>query len=75
MLRPANEYVREFVQHMNPLNVLRGRTFMCRSTGCAQRDGWAVLDPHWPVLMRANGGGIAGQRNDRRRHGRGASPR
>jgi glycine betaine/proline transport system ATP-binding protein len=28
VLRPANDYVREFVQHMNPLNVLRARTFM-----------------------------------------------
>ncbi|MBW4022773.1 MAG: choline ABC transporter ATP-binding protein [Proteobacteria bacterium] len=60
VLRPANEYVREFVQHMNPLNVLRGRTFMRPLDRLAQRDGWSVLDPHRPVLMRANGGGITG---------------
>jgi glycine betaine/proline transport system ATP-binding protein len=28
VLTPANGYVREFVQHMNPLNVLRARTLM-----------------------------------------------
>jgi glycine betaine/proline transport system ATP-binding protein len=58
VLRPANEYVREFVQHMNPLNVLRGRTFMTPLERLTQRNGWAVLDPHRPVLMRANDGGI-----------------
>ena len=57
VLRPANEYVREFVQHMNPLNVLRGRTFMTPFAALSQRDGWAVLDPHRPVLMRSNGPG------------------
>ena len=71
VLRPANEYVREFVQHMNPLNVLRGRTFMTPLAALSQRDGWAVLDPHWPVLMRANGAGHeltagGGARRDRR---------
>jgi glycine betaine/proline transport system ATP-binding protein len=60
VLRPANEYVREFVQHMNPLNVLRGRTFMTPLERLRQRDGWAVLDPHRPVLMRASGIGISG---------------
>jgi glycine betaine/proline transport system ATP-binding protein len=58
VLRPANEYVREFVQHMNPLNVLRGRTFMRPLEQLTERDGWSVLDPHRPVLMRANGAGI-----------------
>jgi glycine betaine/proline transport system ATP-binding protein len=62
VLRPANEYVREFVQHMNPLNVLRGRTFMTPLDRLAMRDGWAVLDPHRPVLMqgdRMTAGGAA----------------
>jgi glycine betaine/proline transport system ATP-binding protein len=43
---------------MNPLNVLRGRTFMTPLERLTQRNGWAVLDPHRPVLMRANDGGI-----------------
>jgi glycine betaine/proline transport system ATP-binding protein len=54
VLRPANEYVREFVQHMNPLNVLRGRTFMTPVERLVMRDGWAVLDHHRPILMRAH---------------------
>ena len=50
MLRPADAYVAEFVQHMNPLNVLRGSAVMtpaaalrapmtkCSSTGTAESD-------------------------------------
>lgn len=59
VLRPANDYVREFVQHMNPLNVLRGRTFMTPLDGLAARDGWAVLDAYRPVLLHS-GGAVAG---------------
>jgi glycine betaine/proline transport system ATP-binding protein len=55
VLRPANEYVREFVQHMNPLNVLRGRTFMTPLAALSQRDGWTVLDNFRPVLLRSGG--------------------
>ncbi|GAB0119715.1 choline ABC transporter ATP-binding protein [Acidisoma sp. 7E03] len=55
VLTPANDYVREFVQHMNPLNVLRGRTFMTPLDKLAARDGWAVLDPHRPVLLKSAG--------------------
>ena len=55
VLRPANDYVREFVQHMNPLNVLRGRTFMTPIANLAQRDGWAVLDAYRPVLLQGTG--------------------
>ncbi len=55
VLRPANGYVREFVQHMNPLNVLRGRTFMTPLERLPQRDGWAVLDAYRPVLLNSAG--------------------
>jgi glycine betaine/proline transport system ATP-binding protein len=55
VLRPANDYVREFVQHMNPLNVLRGRTFMTPLAHLPQRDGWAVLDAYRPVLLHSAG--------------------
>ena len=42
VLNPANQYVAEFVAHMNPLNVLRGASLM---TGIEdlRRDGNAVL--------------------------------
>jgi glycine betaine/proline transport system ATP-binding protein len=39
---PHNDYVREFVQHMNPLNVLRARATMAPAAGL-QRAGDTVL--------------------------------
>ncbi len=42
LLSPANDYVAEFVRHMNPLNVLRGRSLMTPE-GQLRRDGSAVL--------------------------------
>ncbi|OSQ38002.1 MULTISPECIES: choline ABC transporter ATP-binding protein [Thalassospira] len=37
-LRPANDYVADFVAHMNPVNILRGRAIMQRATK-EQRNG------------------------------------
>jgi glycine betaine/proline transport system ATP-binding protein len=59
VLRPANDYVREFVQHMNPLNVLRGRTFMTSLERLQPRDGGVVLDAYRPVLLQS-AGAVAG---------------
>ncbi|QIB33366.1 choline ABC transporter ATP-binding protein [Ancylobacter pratisalsi] len=42
LLRPANEYVAEFVKHMNPLNVLRGTAVM-RPAASLPRDGDTVV--------------------------------
>ncbi len=42
VLNPANEYVAEFVAHMNPLNVLRGASLMT-ALDDLKRDGDAVL--------------------------------
>jgi glycine betaine/proline transport system ATP-binding protein len=42
LLRPADDYVAEFVKHMNPLNVLRGTAVM-RPAASLARDGAAVL--------------------------------
>ena len=42
LLTPANDYVAEFVKHMNPLNVLRGAAMMTPAAGLA-RDGADVL--------------------------------
>lgn len=44
VLHPANAYVREFVAHMNPLNVLRGRSLMTPVEALAQREGCLQLD-------------------------------
>src|SRR3546814_6271602 len=42
VLNPANEYVAEFVAHMNPLNVLRGGSLMTLVEEL-KREGDAVL--------------------------------
>src|SRR3546814_2849613 len=42
VLNPANEYVAEFVAHMNPLNVLRGGSLMTPVEEL-KREGDAVL--------------------------------
>jgi glycine betaine/proline transport system ATP-binding protein len=44
VLKPANEYVAEFVQHMNPLNVLTGDVMMRPLDGLAKIGGALVLD-------------------------------
>jgi glycine betaine/proline transport system ATP-binding protein len=51
VLTPANDYVREFVQHMNPLNVLRGHTFMKRLEQLPMRDGAILLEPARTILL------------------------
>jgi len=57
VLSPANAYVAEFVQHMNPMRVLRGRSIMAPVGALAQRDGWRVLDSAAGVRVRLNGAG------------------
>ena len=42
LLKPANDYVAEFVKHMNPLNVLRGGSLMTPAASL-QRAGTEVL--------------------------------
>jgi glycine betaine/proline transport system ATP-binding protein len=44
VLRPGNDYVAEFVQHMNPLNVLTGAMVMRRSMDLVREDGAIWLD-------------------------------
>jgi glycine betaine/proline transport system ATP-binding protein len=44
VLRPGNAYVAEFVQHMNPLNVLTGAMVMRRSNEFVFEDGAIWLD-------------------------------
>ncbi len=59
VLRPANAYVREFVAHMNPLNVLRGASMMTPLDRLPRRDGAVALDADGHRLLRLNGTGIA----------------
>ncbi|MBD1597253.1 choline ABC transporter ATP-binding protein [Pseudomonas typographi] len=45
VLTPADDYVRTFVAHTNPLNVLRGRSLMRPLAACTGSGGDAQLDP------------------------------
>lgn len=44
VLNPVNDYVRTFVAHTNPLNVLRGQSLMRKLADCAQHGGEVSLD-------------------------------
>jgi glycine betaine/proline transport system ATP-binding protein len=44
LLRPANDYVAEFVKHMNPLNVLRGTSVMTPAATLVREDGAVLVD-------------------------------
>ncbi len=57
VLKPANDYVRAFVAHTNPLNVLRGRSLMRPLAECAQQGGETCLDEQADIWLRFDGGG------------------
>jgi glycine betaine/proline transport system ATP-binding protein len=44
LLRPANDYVAEFVKHMNPLNVLRGTSVMTPASKLRRVEGEVLID-------------------------------
>ncbi len=44
VLNPINEYVADFVAHMNPLNVLRGASVMTTVSALPQEAGYIYLD-------------------------------
>jgi glycine betaine/proline transport system ATP-binding protein len=45
VLNPVDEYVRMFVAHTNPLNVLCGRSLMRHLNNCTRVNGEVCLDP------------------------------
>lgn len=51
LLHPANDYVAEFVKHMNPMNVLRGNSVMKPASTLPRRDGAVLLDPEGHVQV------------------------
>jgi glycine betaine/proline transport system ATP-binding protein len=57
VLRPANAYVAEFVQHMNPLGVLTGRMVMGGRDVLWEQDGAVWLDPEgrYRLVLDASG--------------------
>jgi glycine betaine/proline transport system ATP-binding protein len=44
LLRPATDYVAEFVKHMNPLNVLRGTSVMTPAASLVREEGAVLVD-------------------------------
>jgi len=57
VLRPADAYVAEFVQHMNPLGVLTGRMVMGGRDVLWEQDGAVWLDPdgRYRLVLGADG--------------------
>ena len=57
VLRPADAYVAEFVQHMNPLGVLTGRMVMGGRDVLWEQDGAVWLDPEgrYRLVLGADG--------------------
>jgi glycine betaine/proline transport system ATP-binding protein len=55
LLRPADDYVAEFVKHMNPLNVLRGTAVMTPASSL-RREGEMVLIDSGSIRVRIDSG-------------------
>ena len=57
VLNPADDYVRTFVAHTNPLNVLCGRSLMRTLDNCKRINGSVCIDPgddSWIDLAEGN---------------------
>jgi len=59
VLAPADDYVAEFVRHMNPLDVLTGAMIMCERARLAGEDGALWLDDRRRYRLALSGGGEA----------------
>jgi len=57
VLNPVDDYVRAFVAHTNPLNVLSGRSLMRPLADCEQRDGETCLDAQSDTWFRLDAQG------------------
>ena len=61
VLNPANDYVRDFVAHMNPIKVLRGRSLMTPLAALGTQAGRIQLDWTGHHLLHLDGAGAPGQ--------------
>ncbi|NBX05509.1 MAG: choline ABC transporter ATP-binding protein, partial [Betaproteobacteria bacterium] len=61
VLNPANDYVRDFVAHMNPIKVLRGRSLMTPLAALDVQAGRIQLDWTGHHLLHLDGAGAPGQ--------------
>ena len=57
VLNPANDYVRAFVAHTNPLNVLSGRSLMRPLADCEQTNGETCLDSVEDIWLKLDAQG------------------
>jgi len=57
LLRPANDYVAEFVKHMNPLNVLRGGALMTPAAALKRTGGDVHLDANGRIRVQLDADG------------------
>ena len=55
VLNPSNEYVAEFVAHMNPLNVLQGASFMTPLADLERDGSDVILDSNGQFRVTLNG--------------------
>jgi glycine betaine/proline transport system ATP-binding protein len=60
VLNPSNDYVADFVAHMNPLNVLTGTSLMTPLASIARRDDQVLLDRNQRVTMSLGADGAPG---------------
>jgi glycine betaine/proline transport system ATP-binding protein len=59
VLAPADDYVAEFVRHMNPLDVLTGGMIMCERARMPTQDGTLWLDGRRRYRLSVGGAGEA----------------
>jgi glycine betaine/proline transport system ATP-binding protein len=59
VLAPADDYVAEFVRHMNPLDVLTGAMIMCERARLPAENGSVWLDGRRRYRLSMGGGGEA----------------
>ena len=57
LLRPANDYVAEFVKHMNPLNVLRGGALMTPAAALTHTGAEVLLDAGGRIRVQLDADG------------------
>jgi glycine betaine/proline transport system ATP-binding protein len=60
VLNPSNDYVADFVAHMNPLNVLTGTSLMTPVAAMARRGDQLLLDRNQRVVMTLAADGTPG---------------
>ena len=57
LLNPKNDYVREFVKHMNPLNVLRGNSVMTPAANLRKQGNEVLIDKEGRIRLKLDKSG------------------